>query len=288
MRIAYLASRVTLPGSAERRTDAHEHDFTMQALQPAFADLGMDVVDVAWDDADARWSDFGAAIIGTTWDYWDRLDEFLATLERIGTETYLFNPVDVVRWNIRKTYLRELESRGAPTIPTAWLDRVTPEALADARISLGSDDIVLKRQVGAGAHGQHRLGPSDALPDMPHPMMVQAFLPAIRTEGEYSFIFIDGAFSHALLKRPTGGDYRIQSSYGGTEVTITPSPADLAAAQSIIDLVDAHPLYARVDMVRSGDRLRLMEVEVTEPYLYPLQGPELGQRMADAVARRIK
>lgn len=287
-KVAYLASRVTIPGSMIRRTDAFEHDFMMDALKPAFRERGLDVVDVCWDDAKADWAMFEAAIIGTTWDYWDRLEEFLTALEAIGQQTRLYNPADLVRWNCRKTYLRDLEAKGAKLIPTLWLDQCGEAEAQAAFDALGADTVVFKRQVGAGAKDQHKLNRGDAIPEMPHPMMAQPFLPMIQKEGELSFIFIDGEFCHALIKRAQPGDYRIQSTYGGREEVLHPTTEDLAAARAILGALDEMPLYGRVDMLRGDDGgLLLMELEVIEPYLYPKEGPELGERMAAAVARRI-
>ncbi|MEQ9507334.1 MAG: hypothetical protein RLO80_13830 [Hyphomonas sp.] len=287
-KIAYLASRVTLPGSMIRRTDAFEHDNMMDALRGPFEARGMRVEDIAWDDPKADWASYAAVIIGTTWDYWDHLEKFLATLERIETQTNLYNGAALVKWNGRKTYLRELEAKGAKLIPTLWLDVCDEAAVKAAFDTLGSDDVVFKRQVGAGAKDQHRLKRGEPVPNMPHPMMAQPFLPMIQTEGELSFIFIDGSFCHALIKRAQPGDYRIQSTYGGREEKITPSADDLAAARAIIGTLDEAPLYGRVDMLRGPDGgLLLMELEVIEPYLYPIEGPELGQRMADAVSIRL-
>jgi glutathione synthase/RimK-type ligase-like ATP-grasp enzyme len=289
MKIAYIASQVTLPGTPNRRDDAFEHDYMMDALRPAFTARGLTIEDVAWDDRDADWTSYAAAIIGTTWDYWDRQDEFLSALTRIETQTRLYNPASLVRWNIHKAYLRDLEARGARIIPTVWLDQVDDESASEAFDVLASDDLVFKRQVGAGAEGQHRLKRGETVPDMPHPMMVQAFLPAIQSEGEYSFIFIGGDFCHALVKRAVPGDYRIQSKYGGKETAIDPPADDLSAASAIIAMLEEAPLYARVDMVRGEDgRLVLMELEMIEPYLYPVEGPRLGEMIAEAVKKRLE
>lgn len=287
-KIAYLASQVTLPGAPNRRSDAFEHDYMMQALQPAFEARNLHLEDVSWDAEDVDWTTYQAAIIGTTWDYWDRLDEFLTTLETIGTRTRLFNPAALVRWNSRKTYLRDLEAKGARLIPTLWLDTCDEAEASAAFDTLQAETLVFKRQVGAGAKDQHRLNRGDAIPPMPHPMMAQPFLPIIQEEGELSFIFVDGQFSHAVRKRAKTGDYRIQSSYGGYEEALTPSEDDLTAARAIISILEDTPLYGRVDMLRSaqGDLL-LMELEVIEPYLYPKEGPDLGPRMADSILRRI-
>ena len=288
MKIAYLASPVTLPGSPTRRPDAFEHDRMVDALSPPMAERGLELHALSWDDAEADWSDYAAVIIGTTWDYWDRETEFLSALEQIEQQTCLFNPSALVRWNSHKSYLRDLETRGARLISTLWLETATPNAIADAFDTLDTDDLVVKRQVGAGAAGQHRLKRGDPVPHMPHAMMVQPFLPAIQTEGELSFIFIDGALSHALIKRAAEGDYRIQSAYGGVETPITPSPEDSRAARAVLETLDEVPLYARVDMLRGADGgLDLMELELIEPYLYPLEGPNLGPLMADALAKRL-
>lgn len=287
-RIAYLSSKVTLPGSPIRRSDAFEHDYMMDALRPAFEARGMSVHDVDWADTAQDWSTFDAAMIGTTWDYWDHQATFLRTLEKIEAVTPLFNSAALVRWNSHKSYLRDLEARGARLIPTLWLDKVDETAIKAAFDTLKTNDLVFKRQVGAGAAGQHRLTPRDPVPPMPHPMMVQPFLPQILTEGEISFIYIDGDFSHALIKRAAEGDYRIQSTYGGTEEVFKPSADALTAAKAILDTLDETPLYARVDMLRGEDgMLLLMELELIEPYLYPLQGPELGERIAEAIAKRL-
>ncbi|MEM9055164.1 MAG: hypothetical protein AAGB16_07555 [Pseudomonadota bacterium] len=288
IKIAYLSSKVTLPGSPIRREDAFEHDRMIDALHPSFAAKGTELIAVDWADKTQDWGRYEAAIIGTTWDYWDHAEAFLQTLERIETGTPLFNSAEVVKWNSHKRYLEDLQRKGARLIPTLWIDQVTEESFLKAFKKLESDDLVLKRQVGAGAAGQYRLSPGDTLPDMPHPMMVQPFLPMIQEEGEYSFIFIGGAFCHALIKQAKAGDYRIQSAYGGYETAIFPSPEDLADAEAIMATLDEAPLYARVDMLRGEDgRLLLMELELIEPYLYPLEGPRLGSMMADAVVKRL-
>ncbi len=288
MKVAYLASKATLPSSPERREDYFEHVHMMENLRPAFVSHGATLEDVAWDDAAVDWSAFDAAIIGTTWDYWDRLDDYISTLGEIEKSTRLFNSLKTVKWNIRKTYLRDLGEKGAKLIPTLWLDKADDEAVMQAFEDLQTDDLILKRQVGAGADGQHRLQNGAPIPEMPEPMMAQPFLPAIQREGEMSLIFIDGAFCHALIKRPAADDYRIQSIYGGRENAITPSTDDLDAARRVLDALDETPLYARVDMVRGPDgALLLMELELIEPYLYPQQGPNLGEQLYQAIKKRL-
>lgn len=286
MHIAYLASAGTHPSSPERRSDAFEHDRMMELLRRAASLRGWTVDDPVWNAPDLDASRYDHVLIGTTWDYAEQPEAFLATLRAIESVTALHNPVDLVRWNADKRYLADLEAAGVPSIPTVWLDHPTDDALRAAFDHLGSDDLVVKQRIGAGAIGQHRVTRGGPLPVLPVPVLVQGFLPSIQTEGEQTFVFVDGELSHALTKRPASGDYRVQSMYGGHETVLAPSTDDLSAARAVLEALDTVPLYARVDMVRVDGTLRLMELELVEPYLYPEQGPELGDRLLEALARR--
>jgi glutathione synthase/RimK-type ligase-like ATP-grasp enzyme len=220
--------------------------------------------------------------------------EFLAKLDELETAGIIIcNSAEILRWNIDKRYLAKLADLGANTIPTLWLESPTAADIKRAFAEFNADSLVVKRQVGAGAEGQsifHRRELLDPDWSMDRAAMIQPFQPAIQSEGEYSFIFIDGEFSHCTLKCAAAGDYRIQSLYGGTELKVDPTAQDRASAAKIVDILPLPtPLYARIDMVRGADcKLQLMEAELIEPYLYPEQGPELGPRMAAGIDKRLK
>lgn len=293
IRIAYLACAGTLPGSPERRGDAVEHDRMVACLAPAFAARGLALEPIDWRAPLAAFDGFAAALIGTPWDYFDRAKEFLTRLDALEARGIpVLNSPNVVRWNIEKTYLRELAERGAPTIPTVWLRDAGREDIVAALDEFASESVVVKRQIGGGALGQRRFT-CDDLPSedwrLGHAAMIQPFLPAIVEEGEVSVIFIAGEFSHALRKLAAQGDYRIQSLFGGREEDFMPSAAELAQAEAVLTACPFDPpIYARIDMVRlpSGD-LAVMEAELIEPYLYPAQGPEVGDKLAAAVAADV-
>ena len=293
MKIAYLASQLTLPQHQRKPSDAIEHDQIMSLLRSAAESASSTIDDVAWDDQATNWGNYNAVIIGTAWDYCDRCDEFLGALNDINAQTPVFNSPDLVAWNSHKHYLRELEAKGLPIIPTEWIDQVPCQAdWSELFARFDTERLVIKRQIGANAEGQFILKSGDTAPTLTQPMMVQPFLASVADEGEYSFIFVDGELSHALLKRPKSGDYRIQSSYGGTESAITAATQDLENAKSVIEVLEEVsgeiPLYARVDMVRgNSSKLLLMELELIEPFLYPLQGPNLGTHLMQALKKRL-
>lgn len=293
MKIAFLACPATLPGSPRRRPDAFEHDLYLEAVRAGLGTRGT-VTDIDWRAPLDQLAQFDLAILGTPWDYTEAKDEFLARLGELeAAGVTVCNPLEVVRWNADKLYLKELAERGAVTIPTLWPERATPADVRAAFDHFGTDRVVVKRRVGAGAIGQDsftRDNPPPADWSLDQAAMIQPFLPAIQREGELSFIFIDGTLSHCLLKQAKAGDYRIQTLYGGMELPLDPAPADRAAAETFLSLLpfDQPPLYARIDMVRLEDgRLAVIEAELIEPYLYPEQGPNLGAMLADGMARRL-
>lgn len=292
MKIGFLTCPGTHPGSPTRRDDAFEHDIQVEALRPALEARGFSLEEIDWRSPISEFAELPLILVGTPWDYQDDEAAFLSKLEALDAAGHqVCNSPQLVRWNARKTYLHDLAERGAATIPTKWVEQPGSSDIREALEEFGCDAVVAKRQVGAGAEGQsiHRRDTLD--PDWrgEHPMMLQPFLNQITSDGEYSFLFVDGEFSHALIKRPASGDYRVQSLYGGTEHTLDPSPADRAAAQAVVDAVPFEtPLYARIDMVRGDDgALLLMEAEIIEPFLYPAQGPRLGDMMAAAIEERL-
>lgn len=292
--IAFMACATTLPGAGERRGDAYEHDLMVAAIEPALAERGIAMQVIDWEADVSAFDGIRLAMLGSAWNYQDNHAAYLAKLDTLETSgVQLCNSAEIVRWNSVKTYLRELESAGAATIPTIWLDDVRTDDVKAATDEFGCDKLVVKRQIGAGAEGQVMFSQNE-LPAADwrygHAAMLQPFLPSIQSEGEFSFLFVDGEFSHSLCKRAASGEYRIQSLYGGTEVEFAPGASDLAQAEAVIAALpfDA-PLYARIDMVRGEDgALLLMEAEMVEPYLYPEQGPELGPRIASAIAKRLE
>ena len=282
-----------LKGHPNLRKDHWEHDYEFAPLHAACAHRGIELHAVVWDDPDFVIEEFDACVIGTTWDYTDKAEAFLAALERFASRRPLFNSLSIVRWNLNKTYLRELADKGVPTVPTLWRERADSETIERAFDELGVDEIVVKPVVGASAWRQVRhkrgqmLPPSEELP--PAATMIQPFLNTVTTEGEYSFLFFDRSFSHCARKMPLAGDYRVQTMFGGHEVVYLPNPSELAVAERVLNAVDSPLLYARVDMLRQASgELALMELELVEPYLYPEQGPNVGESFAVALERMLK
>ena len=101
--------------------------------------------------------------------------------------------------------------------------------------------------------------------------MIQPFVPSVVAEGEWSVFAFGGAVSHAILKTPAAGDFRVQEEHGGVIRGVEPGADLLALTEAALAAVP-HPtplLYARVDAVGLTDgTLAIIELELIEPSLY--------------------
>lgn len=260
------------------------------------AALGWQPDTVSWRDKSVDWNDFEAVIIRTPWDYQRDPDKFLQVLENIeSSSAHLENSLDIVRWNLNKKYLADLESKGIAIVPTIWKAKGISAAEVDGWLGhFGTTELVIKPTVSATAEHTYRISRFDPeLTDVfeEREYMVQPFMPAIVQEGEYSLFDFDGEFSHAILKTPKTKDFRVQEEHGGIIKGHEPDGNLRAAAKRVFDAMGEVPLYARVDLVRDeNDNFLVMELELIEPSLYlrmDAGAPERFARAFDARMRRI-
>ncbi len=264
-------------------------------LRDALIARGVVAEPVVWDEAAVDWAGFEAVVIRSTWDYHVRADAFDAWInghERMKVQ--LWNPPGVLRWNSRKTYLRELETAGIPTVPTRFIDQ-GGASLAAVLHETGWDDVVVKPVVSASAYETWRAARATLAQDAPRyarllaegAVMVQPFLPGIMTDGEWSLCFFAGRYSHAVVKRPRPGDFRVQADHGGRYAAVQPSRQLVAEAEAALRAADRRTLYARVDGCVMDGTFRLMELELLEPGLFLATDAGAADRFADAVIRAM-
>ena len=268
-------------------------------LADALSVRGAIVHAVPWSDRAARWDDYDAVVVRSTWDYFLRADEFHRWLARLERErARVFNDVRTLRWNADKTYLRDLAESGIPIIPTRWLQRGSTSSLGELRRATGWSELVVKPTVSGGAHRTWRASPAAEMDDDSllttmiddGPVMVQPLVDAVEREGEWSLLFFDGRYSHAVLKRPRNGDFRVQREHGGSLEPAEPAAGVIAAALRVLEAVSlagVPPLYARVDGCIVEGELLLMELELLEPELFLRCSPTAAERLAEALLSRM-
>ena len=253
--------------------------------------LGIEAQPLVWDDPAVDWSVPEMCVIRETWDYHHRRDEFVAWAERVEEQTTLLNSAEVVRWNTHKGYLRELEERDVPIVPTIWLNAGDETSLSDIMSSRRWDEVVIKPAVSASAFetiqvGTDRIAEGQAHIDRLLPardLMVQPFIPSVRDYGERSLIFIDGELTHAVRRTPALHPEEGMEHWQATLVQPTPEEADMALFA--LRAAGYPTLYARVDIVRDeANQVRLMELELVEPSLFLTLAPHAARRLAQAIS----
>jgi glutathione synthase/RimK-type ligase-like ATP-grasp enzyme len=233
------------------------------------------------------------AVVRSAWDYHLDVERFTAWLETVEQQgVRLLNAPGLIRWNANKVYLRDLAAAGVALPPTEWLDDPDEARVAAALAMRGWPRAVLKPCVSASAHGTSVVTPGMVLapgalaPLRAHGALLQRFVDEIERDGELSLVFFDGACSHAVLKRPRDGDFRVQQEFGGSEAAVTPPPGAVAFGERVLALCRDVPTYARVDLVTTPEGPVLMELELIEPMLYLGLAPGAADRCARAILAR--
>ncbi len=246
-------------------------------LSKLLQELGISHQLLAWSDPDIDWSQFTHVLIKSTWDYFDYYPEFLAWLDKLeALGTSVLNPVATLRWNSSKNYLLELKAKGYPCVAGQILPKGTVISLEELHDAIQADTLVVKPLVSGGAKNTLKIS-RGAGKEMEQKIasllqeedfLVQPYIPEIVAVGEYSLIFFNAEFSHAVLKSPAVDDFRVQHYFGGTIQEIQPDSSMLASAQALVDTFAKDSLYARVDGVEIDGLFHLMELELIEPYLF--------------------
>jgi len=279
-------------------------DEDLPPLASALTESGAQFAIVDWDTADEDWSRFDLAVLRSTWDYTQRLPEFLAATRRIATETTLLNPPEVVLWNTDKHYLAHLADAGVPIVPSAFVEPGDDATAALQRfLDRSAGEFVVKPSVGAGSRDAQRysreerdaaLAHAQRLLQAERSVLLQPYLGRVDEHGETSLIFIDGAFSHAIRKGPLlkRGEGPTRALFAAEHITPRePSAEEISiAARTLAAIPFAQPLlYARVDLIHADDGTpRVLELELTEPSLFFVHGPGSAQRFARAVLGRCR
>lgn len=256
-----------------------------------FEAQGFQASPVVWSEPNIDWRQFDIALIRSTWDYLDAAEHFLHVLSNIESSSCkLYNPLSVIRWNLDKHYLLDLEQQGVQIIPTFMASHVELDTLHQLFVENQWQTAILKPAIGLAGSNTYRLTLHelenrltkirDEQPRSEY--LIQPFIETVITEGEWSFIYFNQQLSHVLLKKPAPNDYRVQGIYGGTIQSAEPQSGDILQANSVLDRLSSDILYARLDFVRVNGQLSVMEVELIEPIFSFNLVPDSIMRLVNA------
>lgn len=265
-----------------------EVDVDEELVLQRFEDSGFEVSLVAWEDSSIYWPSFEAVLIRSTWNYPEFPEQFRSWINRVMLLTRLFNSADLILPNIHKSYLLQMSDAGVPIVPT-----LLPRDFNEAKIWLSENQynrFVLKPVIGAGSwmtdffsiDELERAEKFFAEIQAESDPICQPFMESVANGGERSLIYIDGKFTHKIIKQPR---------FIGQEESVSDAlPVELHEAQIghlVINTLPEKPLYARVDLIEENGELLLSELELIEPSLFFKQNPAALDDLIQGLKSRL-
>ncbi|MBL7664839.1 MAG: hypothetical protein JNM93_06865 [Bacteriovoracaceae bacterium] len=248
-----------------------------QPLVQEFLSRRYSIEPIIWDQH-KNWNEFDFVIVRNTWDYIDKYDLFLQVLKEIkASSAKLINPYETLVWNSNKTYLEELTLKGVPVVTSFQIKQLNLERLQEILMMVKTEDFVIKPTVGAGGQDTFRMKTTLTTEEQEmllkalggRDVLIQPFIQSILTEGEYSYVFVNKKFSHAILKTAKAGEFRIHEEFGGRVDSYRPTHQEIEEVTSILNKIPYPMFYCRIDVARNEKgKLVLMELEAVEPQLF--------------------
>lgn len=267
-----------------------------QLIMDALVELGLRVHRTNWDNNNFDWESSRVLLVRSTWDYSERIDEFLTWLEKVEKKCKFINPAKLLKWNIDKHYLGDLSKANVRIVPTVFVNRNKITSLTEILKKQGWNNVVIKPVISCAGRETHKILAIDVLNKeslfarliSEEAMMVQPFIESIETKGEISMMVFGGKYSHSVLKKAKKGDFRVQDDFGGTVHDYVANSLEIAFAENVVKACPIPPLYARVDIVWDKDsNLCLSELELIEPELWFRNREEAASDLALFILKHL-
>ncbi len=251
---------------------------------------------VDWADNTIDWSEVGCAVFRSPWDYLEKFDEFEAWLELAKSKTRFINSYELIPWNLTKHYLHDLDKQGIPIVPTVFLKQGEDFHLNNLFSHFSCEELVVKPVISAGGYETYRIRQSDISWFNPklrellgkQEFMVQPFQASILSLGEYSFIVIDGVYTHGTQKQAKEGEFRIQDGYGGYALPYFADDKEKEFSERVAKACLSYAHFARIDVVYDdAETMRVMEVEVFDPELFFRFDRAAAEKLADVIMKNL-
>jgi glutathione synthase/RimK-type ligase-like ATP-grasp enzyme len=266
-----------------------------RVLAVALEKRGALVMPVLWMEAEPESLHCDLLLVRSVWDYHLEPQRFMRWIDGVAAKIPVINPPEMIRWNMDKKYLGEVEAAGFTVPRTIFLAQGADVDLGSVMRLGGLKEAVVKPAISASAYETRRIEeptPSDSewLNGLMknRSMMVQEFIPEIQSDGEWSLIFAGMEFTHAVRKAPKAGDFRVQEEHGGLHQLGAPPANALRMAKKILQRFAPEAVYCRVDIVMRKDRAILMELELIEPLLHFELAPGGAEVMAEKLVKAYR
>ena len=246
-------------------------------LKQALEKKGLKVCKKDWADQKFDWSSCKSAIFRTTWNYFEKFNDFFKWIQETKDKTTFINSIDAIKWNINKNYLQDLAENGINITPTIFLEKKEEITLKKLFKKTNWKEIVIKPAISGAARNTYRINYNNywkyekIFQELVNQecMLFQEFMQNITIQGEISLIMIGGKYTHAVRKIAKKGDFRVQDDHGGKVQKYEATKEEINFAEKCINRCPFTSTYARVDIVYDNKQEpALIELELIEPELW--------------------
>ncbi len=267
-----------------------------QLLKDSLEKQGLKVCKKDWADKNFDWHSSKFAIFRTTWDYFERFNEFFKWIEETKHKTTFINSHKIIYWNIDKHYLNQLAKDGINIAPTLFIEKGKKITLSELFKKTKWNQAVIKPAISGAARHTYRINLKnyryyeEVFQNIvaKECMLFQEFMKNITLKGEISLIMIGGKYTHAVKKTAKKGDFRVQDDHGGKVNKYTPTKQEILFAERCIKKCHHTPIYARVDIVYDNNNTpSLSELELIEPELWFRNNPNAAILLAKEISNLV-
>ena len=250
-----------------------------------------------WADREFDWRTTKYVIFRTTWDYFEKFDEFFLWIEMTKKKTVFINSSEIIKWNIDKHYLKFLQNKGINIAPTTFIEKNNFKSLSKLFIKSKWEKAVLKPAISGAARNtycitkQNYTDFEDIFNKLiaKESMLLQEYLSDITLNGEISLIMIGGEYTHAVRKIAKKGDFRVQDDHGGKVIKYNAKASEIKFANKCLGACPYKTTYARVDIIYDNKKEpSLSELELIEPELWFRNNKSAASLLAKEIKRLVR
>ena len=264
-------------------------------LQNALENKGLKVCRKNWANKNFNWRLCKYAIFRSTWDYFEKFDEFFTWIKNTEKKTNFINSSNIIKWNIDKNYLKYLENKTINITPTIFINKKETTLKKLLKLTKWKEAVIKPAISGAARHTYRINNKNYAKYESifqklikKESMLFQEFMNNIPVKGEISLIMIGGKYTHAVKKNAKSGDFRVQDDHGGTVEIYEANSVEINFAEKCINKCPFFPIYARVDIAYDNkNNPALMELELIEPELWFRNNEESAIILAEEILSLI-
>ncbi|QNL23016.1 hypothetical protein HZR84_14050 [Hyphobacterium sp. CCMP332] len=230
-----------------------------------------------WSETKTDWQKANYLMFRTTWDYFERFNEFQNWLNQIENTVPTINSIKTVKWNLDKKYLLELSKKGVRISESELLNVGAKVNLRTLLKEKKWEKAIIKPCVSGAARETYVVNNQNSDQLSSHvsellkneAFLFQKFEERVLTKGEVSLMYFGGKFTHAILKMAKAGDFRVQDDFGGSLHEYTANKNEINFGENVLSVLDVIPDYARVDILWNEENDPVLsELELIEPELW--------------------